>query len=375
MGLLKYIVSVLMICLFSCSSEKEKQNRSVIDDFHVATTRREAKWDSLESLLKEYQEIILINEKAVSKTDKTEMIMFPANKKLISVNAISGDTMNTIYHTPDRSLMVKKVKGNKLYANIPEEPVYHLIPNFQGSLSSFDTTINDVSYKAIMIDSTIYGFRDDLLRIGIGNSSYGKEITTYTDYKWVSDFYFPFTIIKEFPEAGYKVVSKFNEIKINPDFVEGDIELGKISRKIEVGERIIDYSIPSLKDTSVNFTNADFSGQVYLIDFWATWCKPCIAEFPDLEKLYTKYSNDGFSILSVSLDESRTLVDNFRNNKYQLPWRHGWIQEGFESETAIKFEVISIPKVILVDRKGEIIAIDEDARGDNLERKIKEILN
>ena len=103
-------------------------------------------------------------------------------------------------------------------------------------------------------------------------------------------------------------------------------------------------------DEKVTYTNESFKGKIYLMDFWATWCKPCMKEMPSLHEAYEKYSKNGkFDILSVSFDSSQNLVEQFMENKWEVPWKHVIMTKGKNSPELKPFEVGFIPKMILVD--------------------------
>jgi thiol-disulfide isomerase/thioredoxin len=90
-----------------------------------------------------------------------------------------------------------------------------------------------------------------------------------------------------------------------------------------------------------------------LIDFWASYCKPCIAQFPDLKDIYQAFSTKGFSIWGVSIDRS---VDSLRAdtviNKFSLPWKHYFDVKG---QKTAKINIQAIPDNFLLDANGIII--------------------
>lgn len=111
-----------------------------------------------------------------------------------------------------------------------------------------------------------------------------------------------------------------------------------------------------------------------MIDFWATWCGPCVGEMEALHKAYAKFKDKNFVILSVSFDASPQDVLKFRQDKWQMPWLHAFADQGFDSKMAKDFETIGIPHPILVDTAGTIVATEEDLRGESLEKTLEKYL-
>jgi thiol-disulfide isomerase/thioredoxin len=148
------------------------------------------------------------------------------------------------------------------------------------------------------------------------------------------------------------------------------------TRRIQTGKPVPAFRAPSLDNASSVYTEALLKGKVYLIDFWATWCLPCISEFPGLTKLYEHYHDRGFEILSYSIDSNPDLVRQFRKDRFAMPWLHAIDPELRESQSpmAKDFEVISIPRPLLIDRDGAIIATDQECRGAKLEELLKHLL-
>ena len=111
-------------------------------------------------------------------------------------------------------------------------------------------------------------------------------------------------------------------------------------------------------------------GKVVLIDFWASWCGPCRKENPNVVNVYKKYKDQGFDILSVSLDSNK---DRWMSaiEKDNMTWAHVSDLKGWKNEVAKTYGISSIPATILLDKEGKIIA--RNLRGPALEAKLKQV--
>ncbi len=145
-------------------------------------------------------------------------------------------------------------------------------------------------------------------------------------------------------------------------------------RKIRTGAQLPQFSIPSLKDSTVIYTNSTFNKGAYLIDFWATWCKPCMKEIPLHQKAYQKYHDSKqFDILSISFDRSPEIVEKFRASHWKMSWKHAILPAGKNDPLAKRMSVSYLPQMILVDGKtntviAELIRLKEG----NLEKVLRE---
>lgn len=112
-------------------------------------------------------------------------------------------------------------------------------------------------------------------------------------------------------------------------------------------------------------------GKVTIIDFWASWCKPCRVENPNVVALYAKYHAKGLNILSVSLDKDATAWRT-AIAKDKLTWNHVSNLKEFEDPIALQYSINAIPSIFVLDAKGVIIA--KDLRGEELNAKIASLL-
>lgn len=144
-------------------------------------------------------------------------------------------------------------------------------------------------------------------------------------------------------------------------------------RRIQAGADAPDFTVGALKGDQT-FSREDFSGKHVLLDFWATWCQPCIEEFPTLRKARRQYSRDELAILSVSLDADRETVTTFLKER-NLPWNHAFGDGAMDSQIAEEFEVGGLPKPVLVGPDGKIVAAEGSRlRGERLLQTLEQEL-
>jgi thiol-disulfide isomerase/thioredoxin len=119
----------------------------------------------------------------------------------------------------------------------------------------------------------------------------------------------------------------------------------------------------------------DFKGKVVVVDFWATWCGPCVAEMPNMKKLYAEFHEKGVEFIGVSLDAPEAnqgkekLLAFVRKN--DVPWPQYYQGNGWESTFSKGWGIDSIPQMFVIDANGKLANIE--ARG-KLEKLLPDLL-
>jgi len=120
------------------------------------------------------------------------------------------------------------------------------------------------------------------------------------------------------------------------------------------------------------FSLAEFRGRYVLLDFWATWCGPCVAETPNLKRVYEEFGQDRrFAMVGLSLDSSPTQPAAYAR-KNGIKWVNGYLGE-WNSQTVTKdYRVYGIPEIMLIGPDGRIVA--KDLRGDRIRAAVAKAL-
>lgn len=144
---------------------------------------------------------------------------------------------------------------------------------------------------------------------------------------------------------------------------------------LTVGQPAPKFTAEGIDGKPVNFPQ-DYKGKVVMLDFWATWCGPCIAELPNVLKAYDKFHGQGFDVLGISFDQPNQTekVKTFTQEK-NMAWRHIYEGKFWDTTLGKMYGVEAIPFVLLVDgNTGKIIATVRDLRGEALDKTLTNVM-
>ncbi|WIO74708.1 TlpA disulfide reductase family protein [Porticoccaceae bacterium LTM1] len=153
-------------------------------------------------------------------------------------------------------------------------------------------------------------------------------------------------------------------------------QLEHLRTKPHVGKEAMDFSVANLQDESETFSLDSFKGKYVLLDFWATWCGPCVKELPNVLTVYNQYHDQGLEILSLSGDQSPEDVLEFLDGgEAEMPWNHAFLGAGGKPQMAKDYQVRGFPTMFLIDPEGKIVAMGDSLRGHKLNETISKLMN
>jgi thiol-disulfide isomerase/thioredoxin len=169
--------------------------------------------------------------------------------------------------------------------------------------------------------------------------------------------------------AGGRLVPLLEDLAKTPAIAElAQSRLAMAKTLAELKSKPLDLKFKALDGN--DFDLEKLRGKVVLVDFWATWCGPCMVELPKVVQAYGKLKDKGFEIVGISLDEDEAELKRVIKAK-QITWPQYFDGKGWENPYAKKYGVDGIPAMWLVNKKGLVVDI---AAEDDLEAKVEKLL-
>ena len=377
-----YLYTFLIISsLISCDNQSKLST-----DEYIVNVKAEGVFNGLRAYLKTNT-----NPRSVKTTD-TAIV---SNGSFSFRGKINGVEMRTL-----------TIDGLNGQTNIVLEPGKIQVTIYKDSIfssTSVGTPNNDVfddykkQYKKQY--NVISSLRDSILKLA-NNPIILKQLKIKMKSQKILLKNFGFNFIKTYPDSDFSLTllnsalgqkgfdidlakeayDKIN-ISIKTKTVENQIISNQIKTKlnkakktelVKIGEKVPAFSGPNSKGILLELNK--IKGKVTIIDFWASWCKPCRIENPNLVNLYDKYHDNGLEIISISLDsETQRLAWIKAIKKDQLNWFNISNLKSWNDPIAQLYGVNSIPATFIIDQDG--VLIDKQLRGRQLDERIRGLLD
>lgn len=247
-----------------------------------------------------------------------------------------------------RALIASGTPANDAFAAFNKQQWELMAPVMNGNVPEEEVMLSFAKLQQLMNDSYVEN----------SDNLWGAYLFVSNKYREMEVEQIMATI-----EAYPAAIQKMEEIGLVREYAESLM-------KTAVGQPYTNIALPNVDGEEVSLKEVVDANKVVLLDFWASWCRPCMGEMPYLLDAYAKYHDKGFEIYGVSLDDNG---DSWKKTIEQqgMKWVNVSTLGGWQTEAAKEYSVNSIPANFLINAKGEIIA--RNLRGEALAEALAEI--
>ena len=376
-------LSFILMILTAC--QESKQENLATDSYKVKVNAKGV-YNGMRAYLKSYPRTqrdraldtaIVMNEhfilEGAIKTPRFYRITIDGVKGELDIIVAPGITEVEVYKD---SIQMSKVTGSELnnsfnlYKNEMAQKG-HILKKMRANMSTIDKTDStavanfNAQYRALNAEMSGHHFSFIEAHPNAEFSLMFLESIAASQSHTLED------IKKSFLQL-QSVASKNDMTKKIATKIQQKIKLREGAENAKIGKVAPDFSAPDPNGKMISLN--EIKGKATIIDFWASWCRPCRVENPNVVKVYEKYHDKGLEIISVSLDKkgqkSRWLKAIEDDN---LQWHHVSNLKFWNEPVARMYNVSSIPATFILDAEGKIVA--KKLRGKALEDKIAELLD
>lgn len=293
---------------------------------------------------------------------------------------LENDTYSTNIQFDDKTTFV--LQGghlNDMVNKYKQDPVYVSAMNELKTFIEANKDVDESDKEAVDIFMKEYQAKSKFLSKISG--TYYKEIID-GEYSDIEKFYalknnssqdysmdVRIALVKEYKENGtsLKDMDKYIES------LESYKKSMEMSKTVGVGSNYKEVIAITNADEEVKLSEVIAKNEYTLLEFWASWCGPCRAEFPHLKKAYNHYKEKGFEIYGISVDGNQEKWLKAEKEE-DIPWISVVDLDARESKATKAYGVLGIPASFLISKEGKIVASGNEIRGVNLDEKLKELL-
>ncbi len=285
------------------------------------------------------------------------------DQTVLALNAISGDTLAMATAT-DSIIQLKGTIEKPVYAfivcnNMPLTPLViepgKIVINEDGV---FGTPSND-QYAELIAKSTGSEADNDLLRDFMRNNPANPHsLALFEQFMYLADVAIVDSLVAHNPEMAK-----------NPNF--GHIRAAIVTREAtSAGGKMVDFSLTNSDGKEISLSSIVENAPLTIVDFWASWCRPCRAEIPNLIDLYNQYKGQGLQVVGVDVWEEKSEDGIAAAKELNIPYT---VLYGGDQELTDQYGILGIPTILLIDREGKILA--RDIRGEQLSAEVAAFFN
>ncbi len=270
-------------------------------------------------------------------------------------------------HTPEELEKLVE-KSNEFIASHPEykrvDEVYYLLGNALRQLGRVEEGI-EVFEELVEKQPEARYVRDCLLELGLAYDALDKHDEADSVYKKLINH--PKYGSGSHATRAKKILEQERADRTGELPKAPSAQLAPGSNPSQwIGQPATDFQVTDLDGEKLSLEK--YRGQVVLLDFWATWCGPCIVEMPNVKKTYEKYKDSKFQIIGISLDRSKEPLEAYIE-KEELAWVHYWDNT---QKVSRLYKVQAIPSTFLID--GEGVIRKTNLRGHALEHAVADLV-